>query len=313
MKSVILPISLVALLGLWGGAGCVPKKQLTRALYQRDSVQLLLDAQRTAYAQLSTRQDSLQLLKDRLAEETLRLGREKDQLQADYDELKLAQETLNQKYTDLSRTNLDQAARFNKTMAQKTQELQDKEALLKEREDRLHALQKQIADQDARQKELLARIRKALEGFTSDELTAEMRNGNIYVSMSDKLLFKSGSAQLDTKGKQALEKLAQALNTHPELSILVEGHTDPDPIRTERFADNWDLSVIRATAVVRLLSADYKVDAKRLTAAGHAEFFPLVSNDTREGKARNRRTDIVIQPQLQDLFELVRQEPDSGK
>lgn len=309
MKSVILPISFwgaLAAVTTLGTPACVPKKQLTQALYQRDSVQTLLDAQRTLGTLLRGERDSLQLLKDRLADETLRLGKDKDALQFQLDELNQAQRLLQQKYDDLSRTNLDQAARFNKAMEQKSKALQAQEALLKEREDRLTALQQQIAQQEANQKALLARIRKALEGFNSDELTAEMRNGNIYVSLSDKLLFKSGSATLDAKGKQALAQLATALNDNPELAIMVEGHTDPDPIRTDRFADNWDLSVIRATAVVRVLSKDYKVEPKRLTAAGHAEFFPVAPNDTPAGKARNRRTEIVIQPQLQDLFELIK-------
>lgn len=132
-----------------------------------------------------------------------------------------------------------------------------------------------------------------------------MKNGKVYVSLSDKLLFKSGSAEVEDKGKQALKKLSEVLNKNNEIDVEIEGHTDNIPIKTARYEDNWDLSVHRATNIVRILQEEYAVNAKRLTAAGKGEFMPKASNETAEGRAKNRRTEIVLSPKLDELFKLI--------
>jgi len=141
--------------------------------------------------------------------------------------------------------------------------------------------------------------------FNSDEITVEMKNGKVYVSMTDKLLFRSGSAEVEDKGKDAIKKLAEVLNKNTDVSIMIEGHTDNIPIKTAQFQDNWDLSVGRSTNIVRLLDETYKVDAKRLTAAGRGEYLPKASNETPEGRAKNRRTEIILTPKLDELYKLI--------
>jgi len=122
--------------------------------------------------------------------------------------------------------------------------------------------------------------------------------------MSDKLLFKSGSASVESKGKEAIETLASVLQKNPDIDILIEGHTDNVPIKTANYKDNWDLSAARAIAIVRLLEAK-NIDQKKLTAAGRGEFLPRASNETTEGKALNRRTEIILSPKLDELMELL--------
>ncbi len=143
-------------------------------------------------------------------------------------------------------------------------------------------------------------------GFDSDELSVEMRDGKVYVSMSDKLLFKSGSDAVEPKGVEAVKKIADVMNKNTDINMAVEGHTDSIPIKTNRFKDNWDLSVARATSVVRILTGD-GVDATRLTASGKGEFSPKADNSTKEGRATNRRTELVLSPKLNELLQLLGQ------
>lgn len=150
--------------------------------------------------------------------------------------------------------------------------------------------------QDSIAKLLNASVKNALPGFAPDELSVETKNGKVYVLMSDKLLFKSGSTTVEGPGKDALKKLAGVLHKYPTIEIIVEGHTDNVPIKTKEFEDNWDLSVARAVSIVRILSGEYKLKPERIVAAGRSEFQPKVSNNTAYGKARNRRTEIILTP-----------------
>lgn len=177
--------------------------------------------------------------------------------------------------------------------------------LLKQREARLRQLESILHRQDSILNLLNASVKNALLGFSADELTVEMKNGKVYVSLSDKLLFKSGDANVEVKGKEALKKLAEVLNKNNDVNIAIEGHTDNVPIKTAVYKDNWDLSAARATNVVRLLSNEYGMDARRLTASGKGEYFPIADNSTAEGKAKNRRTEIVLSPKLEELMKLI--------
>jgi chemotaxis protein MotB len=173
------------------------------------------------------------------------------------------------------------------------------------REKRLAELEAYIRRQDSIANALNDIVKRALLSFNSDELTVEMKNGKVYVSLSDKLLFKSGSADVEEKGKDAIKKVAEILNKNPDIDVLIEGHTDNKPIKTDKFADNWDLSTARASNIVRLLNDENKVNAKRLTAAGRGEYMPKVSNDTPEGRAKNRRTEIILSPKLDELYKMI--------
>lgn len=198
-------------------------------------------------------------------------------------------------------------AQSSSALQQKSLELNEKEQTLAEREKTLREMQAIIARQDSIANRLNRVLRDALLGFADDELSVVVKNGLVYVSMSDKLLFKSGSARVETKGKEALESLANVLKSNPDIDILIEGHTDSVPIKTANFQDNWDLSVARATSIVRILADDYGVDEHRLTASGRGEFEPRASNETPEGRAQNRRTEIILSPKLDELMNLLGQ------
>ncbi len=212
---------------------------------------------------------------------------------------------LQSKYDNLINESLSRSEQLNKALQSKTDELDSKARLLSEREKALEDLRKVIARQDSITERLNNTLRNALLGFNSDELFVEIKNGKVYVSMSDKLLFRSGSSTVEQKGLQALKLLADVLGKNPDIDILIEGHTDNVPIKTSVYKDNWDLSVARATSIVRILSSDYKIAPTRMIASGRGEYFPKADNDTPEGRARNRRTEIILSPKLDELMQLI--------
>ncbi len=152
---------------------------------------------------------------------------------------------------------------------------------------------------------LVMNLKRSLADVNDDDVTVEVKKGVVYISLSDKMLFRSGSSRITSKANSVLAKVAKVLNDQPEMEIMVEGHTDNVPISTECLEDNWDLSVKRATAVVRALQKNYKVAPERMSAAGRSEFLPKDTNDTAEGRSNNRRTEIIIVPRLDQFFELM--------
>lgn len=166
---------------------------------------------------------------------------------------------------------------------------------------------RQLMDQ---QRQAIENLRKkmtdALVNFKSDELSVFTKNGKVYVSLQESLLFPSGSAVVNPKGKEALGTLAQVLNINPDISVLIEGHTDSIPMRG-KYEDNWALSTARSTAIVRILTDTYKVEPTRVTASGRSKYEPLDTNETPEGRARNRRTEIILAPKLDELMRLLEQ------
>lgn len=183
--------------------------------------------------------------------------------------------------------------------------IREKMSALDDREKTIRELQKLIDSQNLKVKELLSSIQDALMGFGSDELSVRQKDGKIYVAMSDKLLFESGSAKVDKRGKEALSKLAGVLNKQTDIDVFIEGHTDSKPIHTVQFKDNWDLSVIRATSVVRILTKDYKVSPLQIQPTGRGEYMPVADNKTADGRTLNRRTEIIIAPKLDKLLKLL--------
>ena len=175
---------------------------------------------------------------------------------------------------------------------------------LAEKEKNLEALHALLEHQKKNADLLRQNIADALVKFNAKELTVTMKNGKVYVSLQENLLFPSGSAVVNPKGREALGKLAEVLNLNPDINVTIEGHTDSLPIRT-RFEDNWALSVARASSIVRILTKDYKVDPVRVIASGHSSFDPVDSNETPEGRARNRRTEIILTPKLDELYRLI--------
>ena len=223
---------------------------------------------------------------------------------------------LKQQITDLmsDTTRLGQAIRdYRKSLYSNLSEqeklnmlLKEKMEKLAEREATINKLQAEVDAQNARLQSLLNSVKDALLGFSSDELTVTEKNGKIYVAMSDKLLFESGSAQVNKHGKEALGKLAEVLKKQHDIDVFIEGHTDNKPIKTVQFKDNWDLSVVRATSVVRILTKDYGVNPLQILPCGRGEFMPVDNNESVEGLAHNRRTEIIMAPKLDKLMDILK-------
>lgn len=152
---------------------------------------------------------------------------------------------------------------------------------------------------------LVMKLKRSLIDINDEDVTVEVKKGVVYISLSDKMLFKSGRYEINKDAGTVLEKIARVLNDHRQLDILVEGHTDNVPISTAELTDNWDLSVKRATSVVRLLQTKYGIAPERMTAGGRSEYVPKTFNNTPEGKATNRRTEIIILPKLDEFFQLL--------
>jgi chemotaxis protein MotB len=181
------------------------------------------------------------------------------------------------------------------------------ESDLKKREARLNEVEDILRKRDEATNALKNKLQKALLGFQQSGLTVDIRNGKVYVSLTDKLLFSSGSIIIDDKGKLALGELAKVLKTQPEINISVEGHTDNQRVvNLGQIKDNWDLSVLRATSVVRLLTEVEKVENSRITATGKGEYQPIEAGSSSEVRSRNRRIEIVLSPKLDELYNLIK-------
>jgi chemotaxis protein MotB len=170
-------------------------------------------------------------------------------------------------------------------------------------------LQSAMARKDSLNMALVMNLKGALNDVNDKDVEIKVEKGVVFISISDRMLFKSGSYEVTDQAKAVLGKVAQVLNANPQISFLVEGHTDTVAFKNGPLVDNWDLSVKRATSVTRILQNTYKIDPTRMTAGGRGQYAPVVSNDSPEGRATNRRTRIVIQPQLDQFFQLLEKKP----
>lgn len=170
---------------------------------------------------------------------------------------------------------------------------------------RLRNLNSLIKNQNDIMVKLMKSIVDALMNYKTDELNVYIKDGKVYVSLEEKLLFKSGSDMIDPKGKEALNSLAIVINNTKDIKVVIEGHTDNIPIKTKQYEDNWDLSTARATSIVRILTNDFGFDPNRITASGRGMFSPIKTNDTAEGRAANRRIEVILSPDLKELFSLM--------
>jgi chemotaxis protein MotB len=245
------------------------------------------------YSRISSKYNELQN-----AQEDLVRGNVKE-TQKLLSELQAAQENL-QKKEDLLRQ-LEQSLDTKKaSLDELTFELEKRNARLAELEKILDGQKKIVQD-------LKNKVSEALLGFENNGLTVTMKNGKVYVSLDEKLLFKSASWDIDANGKNALKKLAGVLEKNPGIQITIEGHTDNVPYNpgASQLKDNWDLSVKRATTVVRVLLDGSKIDAKRLTASGRSEFLPVDDRNSQDARQKNRRTEIILTPDLTELYQLI--------
>lgn len=172
----------------------------------------------------------------------------------------------------------------------------------------LQAYKDKLKQQEEAMAQLRHKLESALLGFRDKGLSVEVRNGKVYVTLQESLLFKSGKWDVNDEGQNAIKEIAKVLETNLDIDILVEGHTDNVPFRgSGQVKDNWDLSVMRATSIVKHILENKGVNGDRLTAAGRADFDPVASNDTPEGRAKNRRTDIILSPKLDLIYELIKE------
>lgn len=207
----------------------------------------------------------------------------------------------------------EEIARLMGKLQEAQTDLQKREDILKsaqteleKRSLRLQELEEALKQKDDAVKQLRQKVMDALVGFNNKGLTIQEKNGKVYVSLDEQLLFKTGQWDVDPKGQQALSNLAEVLGQNPDINVLVEGHTDNVPMRgTGLVKDNWDLSVMRATAVTRILLKNKSVDPKRITSAGRGEFFPIDEANTPEARQKNRRTEIILTPRLDEIFRIL--------
>jgi len=201
---------------------------------------------------------------------------------------------------------LDELQTTRRGLTLREDRLREAEKELKERNERLIELQEVLAQKDQAVKDLKDKVMRALTGFTDNGLTVHEKNGKVYVSMDEKLLFKTGQWNVDPNGQRALRDLSQLLAENTDVNIMVEGHTDNVPMHgSGAVKDNWDLSVMRATAVTKILTQNGQIDPSRIIAAGRSEYVPLTTNETAEGRQMNRRTEIILTPQLDELLEIL--------
>jgi chemotaxis protein MotB len=228
-------------------------------------------------------------------------------LQANINSLKDQIATLENNINDLN-GKISALTTQNSQLGQQTAEQQNKlthsQKDLQSQKQKFEQLQNLLNQQKAASEELKNKMAEALKGFNSNELTVYQKDGKVYVSLSENLLFPSGSAVVNPKGVDALSKLAAVLNLNNDVSVNIEGHTDSIPIRG-RYQDNWDLSTARANSIVRILVNNYKVDPTRVISSGHSFYEPVASNSTPEGRAKNRRTEIILSPKLDEMYKLL--------
>lgn len=251
-----------------------------------------------------------------------KLKAERDKLQADYAATDKSLKTLQASYNALEKDSNDAlSANINKNR-ELLAKLEAKEKSLAAEQDRLNKLKADldasskrlseleayIAAKDANMKKLKETLMKSLKAFDGKGLTVHEKDGKVYVSMENKLLFQTGSWSVNAEGRTAVVEVGKVLAQNPDLSILIEGHTDDDKITGSLgggIENNWDLSTKRATAIVNILSENKGVNKQNLTAAGRGEFAPLMSNDTPEGKAKNRRIEIILTPKLDEISKML--------
>jgi chemotaxis protein MotB len=256
----------------------------------------------------------LELDQEALNKELAKVKSEREKLQADYAALNKKMDVLKDSYTALEKNsseslkaNMAKNRELLEQLGAKEKALALEQEQLNKNNQRLQELEAMIAAKEESMRKLKETLSKALNSFEGKGLTVEQKNGKVYVSMENKLLFNSGSWAVGSEGKKAVVEVGKVLGDNPDISVLIEGHTDDDPFGgSGPIADNWDLSTKRATAIVAILSENKNINKQNLTAAGRGEFSPLASNATAEGKAKNRRIEIILTPRLDEIAEMLK-------
>lgn len=316
-------------------SSCVSQQKYSEAENRRKTCESELSATKgenvnlnNLYTEAKSNLERLRDQHEQLKRDTLAMGRNfrsqlanTQKLQEAYDDLLKSTESLTSGNKDevakilesLNKLRLDLLKREDDLKVMETEmnnrmlELNEKERMIKLKEDKISELQSILDNKDFAVNALREKVLKALTGFQNNGLNVYQKNGKVYVSMDEKLLFQTGSFQVDPRGEAALKELAIILENDADISIMIEGHTDDVPYRAAQgqIRDNWDLSVMRATSVVKILLKHGKIDPIRLTAAGRGEHNPVDKAKTAEARAKNRRTDIILTPKMDELFKIL--------
>ena len=277
---IMKKITLIGFLGLTILSSCVSTKKFNSQVAKYDSL-------KTDYTRVEDQ------LRTCLSDKDAANKRVSD-LEAENANLKASSSAMVKQLSDLSVISAAQAERINKSL----ENIGAKDAYIKD-------LQYQMSRKDSLNMALVMNLKGALKDVNDQDVQVKVEGSAVLINLSDKMLFKTGKYDLTSQAKSVLSKVAEVVNAQPDIQFMIEGNTDNKPIKTTFIKDNWDLSVLRATSVARTLQTDYGVDPKRIIAAGRGEYRPIDTNDTDAGRSTNRRTSIIILPQLDQFFKLL--------
>ena len=308
-------------------AGCVPIKKFEELQANYDQSQEELARLKTENSELSMTLKEIEAERDKLAKavkaleaDTTSKGKQLRALKRSYQELNDSYELLIENNNSLIARNAEENRRLLEEMQLLEAKLQGKEDSLRmraeemdsistalmAREAKVNELQRMLTEKDSAAEALRKSVGDALLGFKGKGVNVEEKDGRVYVTLDNSLLFESGKWDVGSEGTQALDQLSAVLADNPDINILIEGHTDDDKYYGGQvIKDNWDLSVMRATSVVKILTKNKGVDPTRVTAAGRSEYLPVASNEEDAGKAKNRRIEIILIPDYQALLDLI--------
>ncbi|MDX2444683.1 MAG: OmpA family protein [Bacteroidales bacterium] len=333
MKSKIISI-LIVLISLVGYS-CVSSKQFREIQAQKDNLQSERDNLLAENEKLTVTNTEISSQISKLKDEWERLSREQESRAEELDRMEKEYQLMKRGYFDLQRAQEELVKGNNRETRRLLKELQNTQEDLQAREDKLRELEKSLGEKkrnleelqyevekrnarlleleqilnqkDEMMAEIKSKVSRALLGFENNGLTITQKNGNVYVSMDEKLLFKSGSWTVDQRGVQAIRNIADVLEQNTDINIMIEGHTDNVTYNSKsgQIQDNWDLSVKRATSIVKILLDNSTIDPKRVTASGRGEFYPLDLSNTAEARQKNRRTEIILTPNLDELYKIL--------
>ncbi len=315
IQTAILVLSILVL------SSCVPKKDLVNLQNRYDNLQSqndllgkkLKDCQdaktelESKYSEAQSAFSDLQKEHQKLESDFQTQSDQLKNLEKSYEALEQNSSAILAENVERNRQLLKQLEDKEKALAEERLRLDELQKDLDERSFRINELENLIASKEAKLKALKENLMDALVDFEGRGLSVEQRDGKVYVSMENKLLFASGSWNVGAEGKKAIKELATVLAQNTDISVLIEGHTDDVPYNGNGpLKDNWDLSTKRATEVLKLLLKSSSLDPKNLTAAGRGEFAPVAANDTKAGKAKNRRIEVILEPNLDQINELIK-------
>jgi chemotaxis protein MotB len=287
----LIVIVLIAAISL---SSCVSKKKFQETLSMQEKLQMTLTQTQEDLRECEDEKSQLQTQIATTESELKSKTDQMDLLNKQVENLKNTNTNLLDRLSDLSVINKAGAESIKKSL----QAINDQSEYIKD-------LNQSIQRKDSVNLALVMNLKRSLTNINDEDVQVEVKKGVVYISLSDKMLFKSGSAVISSRADEVLAKVAKVINDHSELDVLVEGHTDNVPISTDCLKDNWDLSVHRATAIVRVLQYRHKVDPARLTAGGRSQYISKANNSTAQGRSLNRRTEIIITPKLDQFFELL--------